>query len=183
MELFRWNNSIDRLVKQRNGFLVVSLGLLIANMLLSGLLFMKDERIIVVPAYFKQSFWVEGHLVSEAYIEEMSLFFTKMMLDTTPDSHQYRKDVILRYVAPEYYHDLEKRLIADARRMQKEGVSTMFAPKQVEVNTKELKSEVVGTLTQYVAGTRIGQSKERYELTFGYSGGVFMLKGFETKYE
>lgn len=183
MEISRWNQNLSWIIKQRNGFLVLSIGLLIANIILSVLAFTKNERVIVVPAYLKQSFWNEGSLVSESYIEEMSLFFSHLMLDTTPDSHNYRKDIILRYVAPEYYHILEQKLIEDAKKMQKEGVTTNFAPKQIAVSIKDLKAEIIGTLTSYIAGSRVGQSKEKYELEFVYSGGIFMLKGFKTKYE
>ena len=36
-------------------------------------------------------------------------------------------------------------------------------------------------LTKYIAGSRMGQSKEIYEIEFGYSGGIFMLKNFKSK--
>ncbi|WP_236869758.1 type IV conjugative transfer system protein TraE [Candidatus Bandiella numerosa] len=181
MRIERWNQSVEKLLKQRNGFLVISLGLMIANIMLGLMLFGKNERVIIVPAYMKQNVWSEGSLVSESYIEEMALFFSKLMLDTTPDSHGYRKDVILRYVAAEHYHDVEKRLISDAERMKKEGVTTVFAPKEIIVDVKGLKAEIVGVLTKYIAGSRMGQSKEIYEIEFGYSGGIFMLKNFKSK--
>lgn len=179
MDAFRWRQSLHGLVKQRNGFLTISLGLLVTNIILGISLYTKSERVIIVPAYLKQSFWNEGSLVSDSYIEEMSLFFSKMMLDTTPDSHKYRKDIILRYVAPDHYHELENKLIEDAKRMSKDGVSTTFTPREIKIN--KLKAEVIGTLTRYVAGTRVGQSKEKYELEFRYSGGIFMLKTFKAK--
>lgn len=176
-----WSRNLEKVIKQRNGFFIITLGLLITNILMGVLLFNKSERVIIVPAYFKQSFWNQGELVSNEYIEEMSLFFTKLMLDTTPDSHKYRKDVILRYVAPEHYHKLEERLFKEAEEMYKQGVSTSFATKQIKVNSKKLSAEVTGTLTRYISGMRVGQSIEVYELEFGFSGGIFMLKNFKTK--
>ncbi|CAL7960203.1 conjugal transfer pilus assembly protein TraE [Alphaproteobacteria bacterium] len=133
--LYRFlSKNLQSLIKQRNGFLVLSLGLLLCNVLLGTLLFFKNERIIVVPAYLKQSFWNEGSTVSNSYIEEMSLFFTNLMLNTTPDSHKYRRDVILRYVAPESYHIFEKKLIEDEELMSKNAVTTQFAAREVKVN-------------------------------------------------
>ena len=181
MKIEKWNQSVEKLLRQRNGFLVISIGLMVANILLGVMLYGKKERVIIVPAYMKQNVWSEGSLVSASYIEEMGLFFSKLMLDTTPDSHGYRRDIILRYVAPEHYHEVEKRLISDAERMKKEGVTTVFAPKEVKVDVKGLKAEIVGVITKYIAGSRMGQSKETYEIEFGYSGGIFMLKNFKSK--
>lgn len=177
----KWSESLEKLIKQRNAFLVLSLGMMLANILTASLLFFKNERIVIVPAYFKQTFWTEGELVSDSYIEEMSLFFTKLMLDTTPDSHKYRRDVILRYVAPKYYHELEKKLIAEAERLYKEGVTTSFMPKEVKV--KALGAEVTGLLISYISGTRVGEVKETYQLQFGNTGGIFMLENFTVKKE
>ena len=65
--------------------------------------------------------------------------------------------------------------------MKKEGVTTVFAPKEIIVDVKGLKAEIVGVLTKYIAGSRMGQSKEIYEIEFVYSGGIFMLKNFKSK--
>ena len=177
------DRNIEILVKQRNGFLVIALGLLIGNIMMGSLLFNKKERVIIVPAYLKQSFWNEGSLVSHSYIEEMSIFFVSLMLNTTPDSHKYRRDVILRYVSPDGYHALEKQLISDEERMSKDTVTSQFSPKDIKVNGERLESIVTGTLIRYVAGERVGQTKEVYRLKFGYSGGVFMLNSFESVME
>ena len=181
MLISKLSNSLEGVIKQRNAYLVIALGLLLTNVLIGTLLFSKKERVIVVPAYFKQSFWNEGELVSKSYIEEMSNWFAKMMLDTTPDSHKYRREVILRYVAPEYYHELEQKLIKEAEEMYKQGVTTNFMVKKIKVNPQKLTAEVTGVLIRYIAGTRVGQSKEVYRVQFGHSGGVFMLKDFSTK--
>ena len=178
---FKWNESIAKLVKQRNIFLVILLGMLVTNILTAVLLFTKNERIIIVPSYFKQSFWNQGEIVSESYIEEMTLFFSKLMLDTTPSSHKYRRDVILRYVMPENYHVLDKKLIEEEERLSRDAVVTSFVPKEIKVNSKKLTSEITGTSIRYVAGLKAGQVKETYRLEFGYSGGIFMLKNFKTK--
>jgi type IV secretory pathway TrbF-like protein len=55
MRIERWNQSVEKLLKQRNGFLVISLGLMIANIMLGLMLFGKSERVIIVPAYMKQN--------------------------------------------------------------------------------------------------------------------------------
>jgi len=176
-----FSQNLAGLVKQRNGFLVISVGLSLCNFLLVGLFFAKKERIIIVPAYLKQSFWNEGSLVSRSYIEEMSMFFANLMLNTTPDSHKYRRDVILRYVAPEGYHNIEKKLIEEEDLMSKNAVTTQFMPKEIKVDIDRLESSIIGTLTRYIAGDRVGQTKECYHLKFGYSGGIFMLQKFESK--
>ena len=183
MEERKWKESVIGLVKQRNIFVVLVLGLVVANIMQGALLFGKKERVIIVPAYFKQSFWSEGEVVSDTYVEEMAFFMSKMILDTTPESHKYRREMILRYVMPEYYHQMEKKLIEEGERMAKDGVSTTFNPKEVAASSEQLKAVVSGIITTYVSGERIGQTKVRYEMEFGYSSGIIMLKNFKIKEE
>ena len=80
MKIEKWNQSVEKLLRQRNGFLVISIGLMVANILFGIMLFGKKERVIIVPAYMKQNVWSEGSLVSASYIEEMGLFFSKLMV-------------------------------------------------------------------------------------------------------
>ena len=82
MEERKWGESVIKLVKQRNIFLVLLLGLMTANIIQGMLLFGKKERVIIVPAYFKQGFWSEGEVVSDTYVEEMAVFMSKMIFWT-----------------------------------------------------------------------------------------------------
>jgi conjugal transfer pilus assembly protein TraE len=170
--------NISKLLQQRNAFLTVAIGLLLTNILLTIILFNKRERVIIVPAYLKQSFWSEGELVSPHYLEEMALFFAQLMLNASADTQGYRRDVILRYIAPESHTALEKKLLAEQKRFAKEGVATRFMPKGVEVDTSALQVKVKGLLDQYIAGTRVKQSLEEYIVQFTYVGGILMLKDF-----
>jgi len=108
---------------------------------------------------------------------------SKMILDTTPESHKYRREMILRYVMPEYYHKMEKKLIEEGDRMARDGVTTTFAAKEIAASSDELKAVISGTVTTYVSGERIGQTKVKYEMELGYSSGIIMLKNFKIKEE
>ena len=183
MEERKWGESVIKLVKQRNIFLVLLLGLMAANIIQGMLLFGKKERVIIVPAYFKQGFWSEGEVVSDTYVEEMAVFMSKMILDTTPESHKYRREMILRYVMPEYYHKMEKKLIEEGDRMARDGVTTTFAAKEIAASSDELKAVISWTVTTYVSVERICQTKVKYEMELGYSSGIIMLKNFKIKEE
>jgi conjugal transfer pilus assembly protein TraE len=123
--------NLSKLLQQRNAFMFIAVGLLLSNILLAIILFNKRERVIIVPAYLKQSFWSEGELVSPHYLEEMALFFAQLMLNASADTQGYRREVILRYVAPESHAALEKRILAEQKRFSKEGLATRFVPKML----------------------------------------------------
>lgn len=178
MNINYFKSDITKLIKQRNSSLLIIILLLISNIILAAGLFMKKQKVIIVPAYLKQSVWSEGELVSESYLEEMSLFFTKLMLDTTPTSLKSRRDIILRYIHPKYFHAMEKKLIEEERNLKRSSVATVFIPKRIEVNTKNFIARITGEITTYVAGSRIGQKLVKYDLHYAYSGGILMLSKF-----
>lgn len=91
----------EKLVAQRNCFLFFSAALSIAVILLSVLLFFKNERIVVVPTT-GSSFWIEDERVSSGYLEKMGLFLSDLLLNRTPSDVEKKNQIILEYVHPTF---------------------------------------------------------------------------------
>ncbi len=174
-----WKENLYSLFKQRNAALVMAFGLLVTNMLLGVKVYTKNERVIVVPAYLKQSFWAEGENISKEYLEEMSLFFANLMLNVSAESMSYQREVVLRYVSPEFHGDLKHRLIDEEDKMRQQGLTTTFRAQEVKADVKSGEVIISGTLSQYISGNRVGQVTESYKAIFEYSSGILLLKGFE----
>ena len=68
---------------QRNFLICFAVVMLLVMLLQTLLLFVKQQRVIISPPELKQSYWVQGNLLSKSYVEEMALFFAHLLLDVT----------------------------------------------------------------------------------------------------
>ena len=170
--------NFEKIWKQRNGFLSLSLGLLLSNIILAAVIMLKSEKTIIVPTNFKQSFWTQGELMSDSYLIEMTDYFSMKLLNSTPDSHASKRDIILQYVTPAYYDQLRKKMIDEEDRMRKENLTTVFNAREITARTEDLTTRVTGILTSYVSGDRVGQVKKTYQVNYAYVSGLLMMDNF-----
>lgn len=171
--------NISQLIKERNTSLILSLLMGVSNIALLSAYLFKDERIILVPPNIKNTFWVEEGRISREYLEEMSLFMSTLLLDNSPSSYAYKRDVILRYATPEAYSDLKKKLIDDEERYRDLQLSTTFKPQEVISDSKTLEVILKGQLSSFVAGQKINDIQETLTLQFNLRGGKIMLQTFK----
>jgi conjugal transfer pilus assembly protein TraE len=178
MRLFLNLARLQHLIHQRNIFVGMSALLLGANVLLALKTFSHHERIIIVPPELHQSFWVEGKEVSHNYLEEMTLFFAHLLLDTSEASAPFHREVILRYANPDSYGALKTQLLEDEQRYKKEQLSTSFKPSVVQVDNKKMIADITGDLLSYVGSKKISQHRETYRFHFHYDRGRLLIDSF-----
>lgn len=145
-------------------------------MLLSIIVFGKREQVILVPPHHSKSFRVQGSDISQEYLEEMGVYMSKLLLDLSPATFTYNHEVLLKYVTPESYGTLKKKLLKDGEQYTKLQLSTNFKPSQITANPKTLQVDVIGTLTSYVAGKEVESSQELVTLEFTQRGSGLLLK-------
>ena len=167
---------IQHLLKQRNMVLVACSALLLTNFTQALIVLCKSDHIIVMPPEIKQAFWVERHRVAPAYLEEMALFLSGLILNVSPASSAYQRDVVLRYATPASYGTLRRQLIADETRLAKHNVSTSFRP--VEVKVDGFSVQLTGDLMTYVGDKRVAQVRETYTLVLSFKHGQVQLQSF-----
>lgn len=163
---------------QRNVLGGLVLCLLPATSILAILLFFKQERIVVHPPELKQSYWVEGNRFAPAYLEEMGLYFTHLLLDVSQASILYQGDVLLRYVWPGCYGEFRSRIMEDQKRLKQENVSMVFNPVECTVIPGKMAVEVHGDLVTYVADKKISNRRESYRVMFEGKSGRLFLRSF-----
>lgn len=171
--------NISQLIKERNTSLIVSLLMGVSNIALLSAYLFKNERVILVPPHIKNTFWVEEGRISMEYLEQMSLFMSTLLLDISPSSCAYKRDIILRYATPESYSELKKKLIDDEERYRELQLSTTFKPQEVISDPKTLEVVLKGQLSSFVAGQKIRESQETLTLQFNLRGGKIMLQTFK----
>ena len=175
-ELYLQN--VRKLIRQRNTSLLFGVGMLVTNILLSTKLLGSSERTIIVPPEIRKEFWVEGAKASSSYLEQMSLYFTKQMLDMTPSNAAEIKPIILRHVSPAYYASLSQKLIEQEKYLKENSITTIFFPKSVRVDVENQLSEIKGQVKQMVGTDIVKEEEQTYRLKFEYGGAGFLISSF-----
>lgn len=178
-------NTEDRLqntsiMRQRNFFAGCTLLAVIANFLLVVKISSTTERIIMVPGITKD-LAVEGSVVSQSYLEETALLFVSALLDLTADTISLKKNIILKHASAGSEQSLKslQSYFADKEDEHKKfGLSTFFAPKQMQVDSKNLQVVIEGVLTSTFGKRGFEQNTLKYLLSFDYIGGHLKLKEF-----
>ena len=173
------NFTLKNLLKQRNALLVVTAGLALSNLILVFGVINSKETVILVPPEIKQDFSFRGGSPSESYLEEMSLFFTSLVLDNSEASFSYKSDLILKYASPECYGRLKKHLMDSQERYKNEGLTTHFRPTEIKVNAAKLFVTIVGEMDSFVAGTKVTSSKETYCIEYKFQNGFLSIVSFK----
>lgn len=181
MDKLAFKNSMDIVLKQRNLFLMLSILLGIANILLSFSLFRTDSRTILVPG-ISQEMTISSKAVSSSYIEEMSLMFLSNLLDLTPRDIGHKKELVLKYTSnnsPSYIKDIVEYFLIAEREYKRFGLTTYFTAKNLEIDRDNLTVIAHGILTSTWGKSGYKTESEDYQLEFDWYGGVLRLKSFE----
>lgn len=168
------------ITRQRNFFAGCMLLMIISNFLLMIKLSSTSEKIIMVPG-ITRDLAVEGSRVSQSYLEETALLFASALLDLTLDTIDFKKNVILKHASnrsQQSLKSLQDYFALKEEEHKKFGLSTFFAPKQMQVDSKNLQVLMEGMLTSTFGKRGFEQESVKYLLSFDYIGGHLKLKEF-----
>jgi len=136
-------------------------------------------RTVVVPPSLNKTFWVTRDQASNEYLEQMGSFIAWLVLDVTPASIDWKKDILLGYVEPDQYGPLRTRQEVEAERLKRINAATVFAPQQL-VPSEEGQSIVIrGRLRTLVNGFETANDLKAYRVEFSYAGARMHLKSFK----
>jgi len=181
MDFARLSSDLKEL-RRRNRGLALALGGLVLGQVLSLVVVLNllgSVRTLVVPPSINKSFWVERDKASAEYLEQMGSFIAWLVLDVTPATIDWKKDILLGYVEPEQHGELKTRQELEAARLKRINASTFFLPQQL-VPSEDTQSVVVrGRLRTLVNGLETANDLKAYQVEFGYGGGRMHLKTFK----
>ncbi len=181
MDFERQNNDI-REMRRRNRGLGLAVGTLAAGQIIALIVILNllgTVRTVIVPPSINKSFWVARDKASSEYLEQMAGFIAWLVLDVTPSSIDWKKDMLLGYVEPDQYGALKARQEVEAERLKRISASTVFAPQQL-VPSEDAQNVVVrGRLRTLVNGLETGNEARAYLVEFSYSGARMHLKTFK----
>ena len=84
-----------------------------------------------MPPSINKSFWVSRDKASGEYLEQMGAFIAWLVLDVTPASIDWKKDILLGYVEPDQHGELKTRQELEAARLKRINASTFFMQQQL----------------------------------------------------
>jgi len=169
-------------MRRRNRGLGLAVGALAAGMLLALAIIINllgTVRTVVVPPSLSKSFWVTNDRASSEYLEQMGSFVAWLILDVTPSTIDWKKDILLGYVDPAQYGPLKTRQEVEAERLKRINAATAFAPQQL-VASEDTQSLVVrGRLRTLVNGYETANDLKAYRIEFGHAGARMHVIGFK----
>jgi type IV conjugative transfer system protein TraE len=172
--------SVDRIARQRNLFLALTLLLSASLLLLSLRLVTFDQRVVLVPG-LNQEMSVSGRGVSSSYLEQMALLFLSNLLDISEVDLKHKRDLVLKYTSHSdatYSRQITEYFATAEHQYKKFDLATHFTVKNMRVNQKNLEVIASGILTSWY-GKKGHETREiSYQISFDYSGGFLRLKEF-----
>ena len=181
MDFERLSGDLKEL-RRRNRGLGLAVGALAAGLFVALIVILQllgTVRTVVVPPSLSKTFWVTADQASSEYLEQMGSFVAWLILDVTPSSIDWKKDILLGYVDPAQYGALKARQEVEAERLKRINATTAFAPQQL-VSSEEAQSLVVrGRLRTLVNGYETANDLKAYRIDFGHAGARMHVIGFK----
>jgi conjugal transfer pilus assembly protein TraE len=171
-----------RELRRRNrgqGIVIGALSACLALALTAVLLLLGTVRTVIVPPTLSKTFWVTGDHASSEYLEQMGSFIAWLVLDLTPSSIDWKKDMLLSYVDPSQYGALKSRQEVEAERLKRINATTAFAPQQLVASEQSQSLIVRGRLRTLVNGHETGNDLRAYRIDFGHGGARMHVIGFQ----
>ena len=181
MKLSAYQSEIKRMIDQRNGYLVLSVGLLLLCLLLVILvifLFGREKTILIPPTMGKEN-WVSSADASVDYYSKMTLFFAELALNVTPDNVEYAQEMVLRYVDPKSYNKIKAQFVAERDKVRNEHICAAFFPTDIKVDTKQAEAVITGDLKTFVGDTALPVKHVSYRIAYHFNAYSLHIKKFE----
>lgn len=171
---------VDRITRQRNLFLVLTVALSITSSALSLKILAQEERIIMVPP-LSNDVTISNRKVSSGYLEQMTMVFLNSLLDLSASDVLHKRDMILKYTSnsdPSFSKKINEYFADSLEKYKNFDLVTYFTVKNMEID--EAKGEVIarGILTSRYGKHGFESSSVSYRLSFEFSGGYLRLKEF-----
>ena len=183
MDRVSLDSKSQKIVLQRNIFLFFSVVLAVAIVPLSCLLFLKKERIIVLPTV-GPSLWIEESRISDTYLEKFGSYMADLLLTRTPADVDRKNRIILEYVHPTFYHEAQKQLKQDREAIIASNQSLLFRPTRSFIDPLTQTYVLEGELLVFIG--KVGEKpscaqSERKKFTFAFQcqAGKLLLKSLK----
>ena len=177
----RHSNDIKDLRSRNRSLGLMVSGLIFGHILSLAIIFslLGSEKTIVTPPSINKSFWVTKDKASSEYLEQMGAFIGWLILDVSPASIDWKKDMLLGYVSPAQHGALKTKQELEAERLKRINASTYFLPGQLVPSEDSQSVVLVGQLRTLVNGQETATETKSYLVEFAHAGGRVHLTTFK----
>lgn len=133
----------------------------------------KNEKTIVVPSGFDKPFTVRGNVYSNEYKEQMVSYVLQLLLNFQPSNVKYQFNEVLRYVHPNAYPTLRKKLSGEAQAIITDGASSVFYTNSIITDANEVTAN--GELVGSVGDRVVSRKTVTFKVTLDTNGGFYIM--------
>lgn len=175
-----YQNRLSKVSARSNLMVAMVFGLLLANILLSGLAWYTSlhQRVIVTPFEGGSGFANSDSSVDSQYLSMMSVNFIYSRLNVTPDTIASTHKRLLTFVDGSRYGAMQSTLAHEVDVVQKNKISSDFIITNIQLKPRALKAKITGILNRAVGGRALESARMTYELTYRYRFGRLSILSF-----
>ncbi|NUZ08551.1 type IV conjugative transfer system protein TraE [Piscinibacter koreensis] len=139
-----------------------------------------SDRTVIVPPNIDRTFWVTKEKASREYLEEMASYVAWLVLDVTPSTVDWKKNVLLNWVAPDQHAAMKTKMDLEAERLRGNNATTFFLVQQLAADEAKQSVVVTGRLRRQINGADVTEPETRsYLAQFQYAGGRVHIQSFK----
>ncbi|WP_128002278.1 MULTISPECIES: type IV conjugative transfer system protein TraE [Piscinibacter] len=139
-----------------------------------------SDRTVIVPPNIDKTFWVTKEKASREYLEEMGGYVAWLMLDVTPTTIDWKKNLLLNWVAPDQHAAMKTKMDLEAERLRGNNASTFFLVQQLAADEAKQSVVITGRLRRQINGADVSDPETRsYLAQFQYAGGRVHIQSFK----
>jgi conjugal transfer pilus assembly protein TraE len=144
MEWRKFFSSYTGLLRENWIWRGLSLGLVLANLVLALMAFSKRETVVLVPANLSKEVRVGIGAGDRAYRESWGLFFALLLGNVTPKTIDFVVERTGKYLAPAIYPEVMKEMYAQAKELKTNNLSISYEPVEIAFDEKRDRVMVKG---------------------------------------
>lgn len=167
----------QRVLRQRNllGIVALVLGGAVALLLL---LSATRSREIVLQPVLRSPLAISSAGVSREYLELITRDTAILTLNRSPGTLEYWMDSVLQIVSPKAQGRIKADLLKVVNEQRGSSISQFFNIQSMEIDPKNLRSSVSGTLNTVVGQKVVTSERRTFQFDWEYTGLSLKLIGF-----
>ena len=177
MELSYSHSRSQQVLRQRNILAIVAVGLGALTLLLFIVTVSRDREVVLQPI-LRSPVTVSSAGVSREYLEMITRDTLLLTLNRSPQNLEYWMNSVLAITAPSAQGKIKADLLKIVNEQRGSSTSQFYTIEKMELDTKNLRSEVTGSLHTIVGNKVISNERRTFRYDWEYSGLSLKLIGF-----
>lgn len=181
MNFTNYKTTLQKTLSQKNSALWICAGLTLSNLVLVLKVVSIEERWVLIPQNnIDNKIPLTSSQYSDVYFIEWASNIVNTLLCVNPESYEWKVKQILA-ITTEKHGTLKEQLLQEGVKIEKEQISTVFYPKNFQVNQRDRTLEVTGQhITYFGKKSTPVEMQKTFRLAWIISAnGLILLKDFK----